>query len=137
MISRVLRRMFPGGSDVTWTDAMGTWDGWRLPDGYTPLPALAVALPTPLTGYAIREACTNYIPPTAELAQRALSDHAKETAELAGIQLNADPVKRAKARPIEECRSLQSSPGAVATHLLETTIEGVRVKLLAIATDED
>ncbi|MDQ1241608.1 MAG: hypothetical protein QG550_859 [Pseudomonadota bacterium] len=72
-----------------------------------------------------------------EAAQLALSAHAAETAELAGIQLNADPVKRAKARPIEECRSLKPKAAAVSTHVLHTTIEGVRVKLLAIVDDED
>jgi hypothetical protein len=72
-----------------------------------------------------------------EVAAQALDAERAETAELAGIQLNADPIKRSKARPIEECKSLKPKAGAAATHVLHTTIQGVRVKLLAIVDEED
>jgi phage terminase Nu1 subunit (DNA packaging protein) len=71
-----------------------------------------------------------------EVAAQALDAERAETAELAGIQLNADPIKRSKARPIENCKALRASPGVQATHTLRTIIDGVPVRVLVVPEEE-
>jgi hypothetical protein len=113
----------PDASPVEWDEDGGHFDGVRLADGQT----FHVS-----TCY--RDTDANR---AATVAAAALQTANSETTTLAGIQLNADPIKRSKSRPIEECKSLKPQTGAAATHVLHTTINGVRVKLLAIVDDED
>jgi len=118
-----LEQRFPGGHWVEYVDDEGGWREWEYRDS---------------SGVLRRVGKTGNYSDDRNQATAALSAAVAEEESIEGLQLDygKNSARRTRQSFVEDCPAIKANPTVTPTHVITTTVGGVRVKLLAQIDEE-
>jgi hypothetical protein len=113
------------------TDGSGTGVEWRFP-------ANSTGAPWPTGEKACIQEHATRVVPQSEKDAAALIAAVAEEASIEGIQLDygKNSTRRTRQSFVEDCPAIKADATVTPTHIITTTVGGVRVKLLAQIDEE-